>query len=69
MQALLDTWDPLEERVDVLETTLDDVIKASSPENLRRLSDDLLRRILARLPRPLQDALHGRLYPDGRGFI
>ena len=30
---------------------------------VERLPEDLLRRIFARLPQPVQDALHARLFP------
>ena len=32
---------------------------------VERLPEDLLRWIFARLPKPVQDALHARLFPPG----
>jgi hypothetical protein len=64
LQALHDSLEAAEERSAMLETTLLDVLEAVSPETLERLPDDLLRKIFARLPRPAQDALHARLFPN-----
>jgi hypothetical protein len=44
--------------------TLDSLIEGHQPEERKRLPDDLLRKIFARLPQQEQDALHARLYPE-----
>jgi hypothetical protein len=49
----------------MIDMTLDSVIEAVAPEALERLPDDLLRKIFAKLPQKVQDALHARLYLDG----
>jgi hypothetical protein len=38
------------------------LLETVTPATLERLPEDLLRRIFARLPQPVQDALHGRLF-------
>ena len=63
LAALQDALEASEERRDMLEGTLFDVLATVPAEALGRLPDDLLRRIFARLPRQTQDALHRRLYP------
>lgn len=65
LAALQDALDASEERRDMLEVTLCDVLTTVSPETLERLPDDLLRRVFARLPEKTQDALHARLFPPG----
>jgi hypothetical protein len=62
LQALSDALEASEERSNILETTLLDVLEAVPPDTLARLPDDLLRKIFARLPRSAQDALHARLF-------
>jgi hypothetical protein len=63
IQALQDSLEAAEQRSEMLEITLDDVLAAVSPETLERLPDELLRKIFARLPRAVQGSLHGRLFP------
>jgi hypothetical protein len=46
----------------MLETSLLDVLAAVPAEALAKLPDDLLRKVFARLPQPMQDALHARLF-------
>jgi hypothetical protein len=65
LQALQDALEASEERRAGLETILDDLLETVTPATLERLPEDLLRRIFARLPQPVQDALHGRLFPPG----
>jgi hypothetical protein len=47
------------------EAPVDDLLETVTPATLERLPEDLLRRIFARLPRSVQDALHARLFPPG----
>ena len=63
LQALQDALEASEERRDMLETTLLDVLATVPEEALERLPEDLLRRVFARLSRATQDALHPRLFP------
>ena len=65
LQALQDALDASEERSTMLDLTLDSVIEAVPPETLARLPDDLLRKVVAKLPQTVQNALHARLYPNG----
>jgi hypothetical protein len=65
LQALQDALEASVERSNMIDMTLDSVIEAVAPEALERLPDDLLRKIFAKLPQKVQDALHARLYPDG----
>ena len=60
--ALQDACEDAERRSEILETMLLDVIGAVPSETLQRLPDDLLRRIFSKLPEPIQDVLHRRLY-------
>jgi hypothetical protein len=61
--ALQDALEASEERRDMLETTLLEVLATVSAATFERLLDDLLRRVFARLPQPVQDTLHQRLFP------
>jgi hypothetical protein len=66
LQALQDALEASEERSNMIDMTLDSVIEAVPPEALARLPDDLLRKVFAKLPQKVQDALHARLFrPDG----
>jgi hypothetical protein len=63
LQALQDALDAAQERSDMLESTLLDVLEAVPEGSLERLPDELLRKAFARLPQATQDALHDRLFP------
>jgi hypothetical protein len=65
--ALQDMLDGAEQKVDELEATLIEILGATTPEAVERLSDELLRRVFAKLPPALQDTLHERLYPTPAG--
>jgi hypothetical protein len=62
LQALQDALEASEERRAGLETILDDLLEEVPQGAVERLPEDLLRRIFARLPQPVQDALHARLF-------
>ena len=61
--ALQEALEALEQRYDIVDTSLVDVLATVSPDAVKRLPDDLLRRVFAKLPEQMQDTLHGRLYP------
>jgi hypothetical protein len=63
LQALQDALDASEERRNMLESSLVDVLEAVPPETLARLPDELLRKTFVRLPQSVQDVLHDRLFP------
>jgi hypothetical protein len=63
LEALQDALHASEQTRDMLEATLSDVLGSVSTETAARLPDALLRKVFAKLPQPVQDALHGRLYP------
>jgi hypothetical protein len=64
LQAVQDALDATQEQNDMLAATMVDLLASVPAETLERLPDSLLRKIFARLPRQLQDALHARLYSE-----
>jgi Asp-tRNA(Asn)/Glu-tRNA(Gln) amidotransferase C subunit len=65
LQALQDALEASEERSNMLDMTLDSVLESVPPDALKRLPDELLRKVFARLPQKEQDAPQARLLPEG----